>query len=236
MIGSLSILSCALAITSTTQPPVQHLRPGQTSRRLLAQSSAGGRVETASRQYRDPCIVSEGEPPSECAAIHRGVFYFSFGLGAGASNLADASFGGSGAGLLVMRSGFVLFDRFLFGVSGVLVGQWNRWAASEHAGSGSTSVLGEMTYFPLPAHGLNFSTGVGWGWAIKVARNVDTPAGLPDVDVQTDEGPAYMAALGYDLFASEGFNLGLQMRYDGLALRELGTVSSGSLNLMFNFY
>jgi hypothetical protein len=111
----------------------------------------------------------------------------------------------------------------------------NTWTENTHAGSSFSSVLAEAMYYPLAAKPIHVAGGLGWGSGLIVERVADAD-GDPLVAAAGGNGLSWMAGAGYDLTTGDGLNLGLQLRYDGLKLSDLGAAHSVSLSLMLNFY
>ncbi len=175
------------------------------------------------------------QAPMHGPGIERGNWYLGIGLGVGGSSLADDAIGGGLAGMTSFRAGAIIADRLLIGGQMALTGQFNKWAAMEPTGAALSSVMAEGMYFPMADLPLNVAAGFGWGSALKVSRLADN-GDSPRVVTQSGNGVAWMAGVGWDLFAGEGLNLGLQARYDGTHSGNIGTSHAGTMNLWFNFY
>ena len=172
------------------------------------------------------------EPEVKAEGIDRGVFYFGMGLGLGAANLADDAIMGNASELLMLRTGAILFDRLLVGGEVVLLNQYNTYSPKQHVGSGMSTLLGQVSYFPMADLPLNVSAGLGWSSALKIGRLADTKKGHPSITASSDNGGvAWQTAVGWDFFPGRGTNLGLQLRNDGAKFSNYGTVNGFALGL-----
>ncbi len=191
-------------------------------------------------------MPSSSEAPASLAAtvetapaqpdIARSGAYFGVGVGGGVSTLSPEALAGGSAALLSFRSGLAIFDWLLAGVTLVWQNQYNAYVEDEHVGSSLSSMMGEVTYFPLPALPWSVAAGAGWGSGLSVTRITDFD-GNPRFVAAGGNGLSWMAASGWDFGAGPGLNLGVQARYDGASLSDgIGTVHGGSLHLWMNFY
>lgn len=221
---------------ATTQPATATTSETSTAAQPTpAASSTSLQPASGSVSTTENSVSQTVTPASEPAAIDRGFGYFGLGLGLGMSNLADDTFAGSSAGLLSLRSGVILMDRFLVGLQVSLLGQYNKWAASAASGAALSQIMAEFTAFPLAWLPASASVGLGWGSALKLKRLADDNDGDPRVAAGSSNGLCFMGGLGYDFFAGQGLNLGLQARYDG-STGDLGLLSTGSIHLWLNWY
>jgi hypothetical protein len=180
-------------------------------------------------------IAATVEQPTQ--GLERSFIYFGFGLGIGASGLAEKSLGDTPlAGTLNLRAGVTLFDRLLVGAHGVLLGQFYKWAPRSTTGAVLSSLMAEGMFFPVAEWPLNVSAGFGWGSAAKVLRVSDTSGGDPKVVAESGNGVSWMAAVGWDLKPGPGANFGIQARYEGTRSSDLGVDHGAFLGLWLNFY
>ena len=168
-------------------------------------------------------------------APERRGLYFGLGVGAGAANLTESGLGPK-AGTVATRLGLALWSQLLVGVQVAGLLQYNDWAAGQMAGATVSSVLTEVTYFPLARLPLSVGAGAGWGSALRVRRMADNNKGDTRAMAQSDNGVSWMGAVGWDFFPGEGANLGLQDRYDGVYLPDIKTAQVIGLGLWLNFY
>jgi hypothetical protein len=190
-----------------------------------------------------PEVVAAAAPAAvetTVASVHqeRGLFYFGLGLGFGMGSLSPEAMAGRGAGVLSLRSGLSLGHALYAGVSLAGINQYNAWKQQEHVGSMLSSVMGEVSYFPLARWPLNVAAGLGWGSGMRVDRLADKGEDKdPMIVTASGNGISWMTAVGWDFYSGSSTSLGVQARYDGASLGDaLGTVHTGSLQLSCNFY
>ena len=166
--------------------------------------------------------------------IERRPVYFGVGLGAGISELATSSLGGTPlAGSFNLRLGGVIKDQYMLGVQGSFMAQYYGWEESKPTGSMLSGALGEFSMFPLTYLPWNLNFGVGWGSAAKVDRRADV-RGTPIPVIRSGNGVAWMAGSGWDFFTQrkKKGTLGLQVRYEGTQSANLG-VSHGAMFVLW---
>ncbi len=229
-VSTLMWAGVAQAQATTDTPPAETTPAAETTESAPVTPAP----EPAPSQPMSASMTVE-QAPMHAKGIERGNWYIGLGLGVGGSSLADDAIGGGLAGMTSFRAGAIIADRLLIGGQMALTGQFNKWAAMEPTGSALSSVMAEGMYFPLADLPLNVAAGFGWGSALKVGRLADN-GDSPRVVTQSGNGVAWMTGVGWDFFAGEGFNLGLQARYDGTHSGNIGASHAGTMNLWFNFY
>jgi hypothetical protein len=137
---------------------------------------------------------------------------------------------------LSLRGGVIVNDIFLAGVGLSSLNQYNGSHELEYVGATMSSVTAEVMVFPVPYLPMSCTAGVGWGSALAIGRLEDDSQGRPRYGANGTNGVSWMGAVGWDLSTSPGATFGLQARYDGAALGELGVAHGASLQLWANFY
>lgn len=231
-LASTTMMWAGLAFATTEVPPTSETPATETA---PATTPASEPAATPAPAPESSMTATIDQAPTTPRGIKRGSWYIGIGLGVGMSSLADDAIAGGLAGVTSFRAGAILNDQLLVGAQMSLTGQFNKWAESEPTGSALSNVMGEAMYFPLPHLPWNVAAGLGWGSALKVGRLADNGDSVRVV-TESGNGVSWMAGTGWDFFAGEGFNLGLQARYDGTTSGNIGASHAGTLNVWFNWY
>ena len=191
--------------------------------------------ETAATIELTPAASEEAS--EEGADLQRSGAYFGLGFGLGGSGFMPKALLNGSAFNMSMRFGYAAHARWLMGLNLYLQGQYRAWKENTPISTGISTALFEIQSFPFSSNGLNLCLAAGWTSLAKYKRLENVPnTSLPAMVSETDQGPAYAAALGYDFSMDDGYSFGLQARYDGSNMPNLNIIHSGSLNLLFNWY